>query len=61
MVIFKDHYGHLFTKRQDLNKINHKFYKELYQHKDIYEEELSEVFQDFLATFTEAMNSALKK
>lgn len=61
MTKLKDHLGQTFTKRKDLYQISHKFYKELYQHKEIYEDPLREVFEDFPTTFTDAMNGSLTK
>ena len=43
----EDHYGQNFTRMEDLDWICHKFYKELYQHKDIPEEALGEVLRSF--------------
>lgn len=57
MTKLKDHQGQIFTKKNDLDQICHKFCKELYQHKDISEEALTKVFEDIMVTFTDAMNS----
>lgn len=42
---------------KDLNPICHDFYNGFLQHKDISEEVMREVFEDFLSTFTRAMNA----
>lgn len=57
----KDQQGHIFTKREDLDRIWHNFYKELYRHKNISKDSLREVFEDFPVILTKAMNIALTK
>ena len=55
----KDRQGRSFTKREDLERICLDFYKDLYIHKEIIEEALTEITEGLPALFTEAMNEAL--
>jgi hypothetical protein len=49
------------TKRKDLEKITKDFYEDLYVHKGISEEAFIKVMEGVPATFTNAMNEALRK
>lgn len=52
-------HGRSFMKMEDLDKICHNFYALLYSRKDICENVMREVFEDFSTTFNEAMNGTL--
>lgn len=45
----------------DLTRICHDFYGDLYQHREVSEESLREVFEGFSVTFTDSMNASLTK
>ena len=57
----KDKHGRTFTNREDLDRIFHDFYEDLYKHKEVSEGALREVFEGFLITFTDEMNATLTK
>ena len=57
----KDNHGRSFTKREDLDRICHDFYKKLYQHKEIMEGALLEVFKGFPDMITQAMCEPLMR
>ena len=57
----EDTHGRSFTKREDLERICLDFYKQLYQHKEITEETLTEVFEGFPDMITEAMYGPLRR
>lgn len=46
-------------KREDLKRICHDFYKDLYKHKEILEETHMVVMEGSPATFTNAMNDSI--
>lgn len=57
----KDNHGWIITRQEDLQKICYEFYKNLYQHKEISEEALDEVFENFPGMILQATNETLMK
>ena len=57
----RDSHGRIFTKKEDLDKIGHDFYKDLCKHREVSEDAIRQVFEGFSATFTQAMNDNLMK
>lgn len=57
----KDTQGRSFTRYKDLGNICLDFYKDLYKFKKVSNLAISEVFEEFTATFTKAMNECISR
>ena len=61
MTELKDNHRRIFTRQEDLQNMCYEYYKKLYQHKEISEEAMDEVFKDFLGMILQATSETLMR